>query len=151
MAAGLPLKSPVGCYAVGRVSETNTVTAAAEKVRLDKWLWAARFYKTRSQATEAINAGHVKTRGDRAKCGQSVSLGMAIEIVKDQVTWQIVVEGISDKRGKGAEAAKLWRETEEGRTQREKRIEELRAAAPAYLPGRPTKRDRRALERFRSG
>lgn len=119
------------------------------KVRLDKWLWAARFYKTRSQATEAIGAGHVKVNGQRAKAGQSVSVGLVVEIVKEQLTWEVRVVAISDKRGKGADAAKLYQESDESRGKREQRIAELRAAAPAYLPGRPTKKDRRSLDRWR--
>lgn len=121
------------------------------KVRLDKWLWAARFYKTRSQATEAIGAGHVKILGQRSKAGQAVSPGVIVEIVKEQITWQVLVTAVSDKRGKGADAAKLYRETDEGRARRKRTQEELRAAAPAYLAGRPTKRDRRAIDRWRSG
>ena len=119
-------------------------------MRLDKWLWAARLYKTRSQATEAIVAGHVKVLGHRAKAGQAVSIGMAIEIVKDQLAWDIRVLALSEKRGKGSDAAKLYQETDEGKKKREKLIEELRAMAPAYQPGRPTKRDRRAMDRWKS-
>lgn len=121
---------------------------AQAKVRLDKWLWAARFYKTRSQATEAIGAGHVKVHGHRAKAGQSVSVGLTVEISKDHLVWEVCVLALSDKRGKGADAAKLYAETAEGKVKRERRVQELRAAAPSYLPGRPTKRDRRAMDRF---
>ena len=121
-----------------------------QKVRLDIWLWAARFYKTRSQATEAIGGGHVKVGGQRSKAGQAVGPGTLIEIVKDRVVWEIRVVATSDKRGKGADAAKLYVETDEGKTRRERMVQELRAAAAPYLPGRPTKRDRRALDRFRS-
>jgi ribosome-associated heat shock protein Hsp15 len=132
------------------VDEPGT-TPSASKVRLDKWLWAARFYKTRSQATEAITAGHVKIRGDRAKAGHSVSAGLVLEITKDRLTWQIVVRMLSDKRGKGADAAKLYEETEEGKRRRETQLAELRAEQQAYLPGRPTKRDRRAIDRWKAG
>jgi ribosome-associated heat shock protein Hsp15 len=132
------------------VDEPETPVGPA-KVRLDKWLWAARFYKTRSQATEAIGAGHVKLQGQRTKAGQSVSAGVTLEIVKEQLTWEVLVVAVSDKRGKGADAAKLYCETEAGRTRRERTLEELRTAAPAYLAGRPTKRDRRAMDRWKAG
>lgn len=126
---------------------------ALTKVRLDKWLWAARFFKTRSQAVEAINGGHVKFRGDRTKPGQAVKLDQAIEIAKDGIVWEVLVRGLSEKRGKGADAAKLYEETKEGRERRERQLEALRAAREAapYLAGRPTKRDRRALDRFQGG
>lgn len=122
----------------------------SSKVRLDKWLWAARFYKTRSQATQAITAGHVKIRGDRAKAGHAVTVGTTIEIVKDQLVWQVRVEAVSDQRGKGADAARLYRETEEGKKERERQIELMRAAPSPTHAGRPTKRDRRAIIRFRA-
>ncbi len=122
----------------------------ASKVRLDKWLWAARFYKTRSQATQAIAAGHIKIRGERAKAGHAVAVGSVIEIVKDQLVWHVRVEAVSDRRGKGADAARLYRETEESKKERERQVELMRASpSPAHV-GRPTKRDRRAIVRFRN-
>ncbi len=127
--------------------------AETNAVRLDKWLWAARFFKTRSQASDAIAGGHVKIGGDRAKGGHSVRVGQRFEIVKDSIRWEVEVLALSDKRGKGADAALLYRETEDGKTRRLKQLEELRAfaiAGPA-LKGRPTKRDRRAIVRFQSG
>jgi ribosome-associated heat shock protein Hsp15 len=126
---------------------------SAVRVRLDKWLWAARFYKTRSQASEAIHGGHVKGGGDRLKAGHSVGVGEQIEIVKDGVTWVVEVVELSDKRGKGADAQRLYRETDEGKARRLAQIEALKAAAASapYLRGRPTKRDRRALDRLQSG
>lgn len=122
------------------------------KVRLDKWLWAARFYKTRSQATEAIAAGHVKTQGNRSKAGQSISAGVVIEIVKDRVTWEVEVAAVSDKRGSGADALRLYRETAAGKERREQQLQAMRAAGPAsMLSGRPTKRNRRAIDKWRTG
>ncbi len=125
---------------------------AMPRVRLDKWLWAARFYKTRSQASEAIHGGHVKGDGDRLKAGHSVAVGEVIEIVKDGISWEIEVMALSDKRGKGADAAKLYRETEAGNKRRMAQIEALKAAAASapYIKGRPTKRDRRALDRLKT-
>lgn len=124
---------------------------APPKVRLDKWLWAARFFKTRSQAVDAIGGGHVKFQGDRVKAGTTIHLGMVIEIMRDAIPWEIVVRGISDKRGKGADAAKLYEETPAGKERRERVQEERRTAALGpQLKGRPTKRDRRDFVRLRS-
>lgn len=125
----------------------------AVRVRLDKWLWAARFYKTRSQASEAIHGGHVKGGGDRLKAGHSVAVGEQIEITKDGLTWVVEVVELSDRRGKGADAQRLYRETEDGKSRRLAQIEALKAAAASapYLPGRPTKRDRRAIDRLKGG
>ncbi|MFO0551244.1 MAG: RNA-binding S4 domain-containing protein [Polyangiaceae bacterium] len=134
----------------GAGSRTGAQPGVA-RVRLDIWLWAARFYKTRSQATEAIHGGHVKGNGERLKAGHSVAPGATIEIQKDGLTWEIEIVELSNKRGKGADAQRLYRETEDGRTRRLRQVEELKRAAEAapYLKGRPTKRDRRALEKFR--
>ncbi len=129
----------------------DEVLRGTVRVRLDKWLWAARFYKTRSQASDAIHGGHVKGDGDRLKAGHSVAVGERIEIVKDGVTWQVEVVELSDKRGKGADAQRLYRETDDGKARRMAQIEALKAAAASapYLRGRPTKRDRRALDRLK--
>jgi ribosome-associated heat shock protein Hsp15 len=123
------------------------------RVRLDKWLWAARFYKTRSQASEAIHGGHVKGNGDRLKAGHAVAVGHRIEITKEGLTWEIDVVALSEKRGSGADAQALYRETEAGKERRMAQIEALRAAAltAPNLKGRPTKRDRRERDRFVGG
>lgn len=136
------------------MEERQTALEASRRearVRLDKWLWAARFYKTRSQATDAIGAGHVRAQGTRAKAGHAVTIGQVIEIVKEQITWQIVVVELSMRRGSGADAAKLYRETDEGRQKRLQTIEMLRqTASNSILPGRPTKRDHRQIIRFKA-
>ena len=126
---------------------------AKPRVRLDKWLWAARFYKTRSQSNEAIGAGHVKVDGERVKSGLSVHVGLKLELVKESVRWEIEVLALSEKRGKGADAALLYRETDEGKAKRLQQLEEMKARATAgpFLRGRPTKRDRRAIIRFSHG
>ncbi len=123
------------------------------RVRLDKWLWAARFYKTRSQALQGIDAGHVKTGGDRLKASHSVNVGEIITIYKDGIEWEIRVAALSDRRGSGADAALLYQETDAGRERRLEQVAARKAAAQGLPPlrGRPTKRLRRALERFRSG
>jgi ribosome-associated heat shock protein Hsp15 len=134
-------------------SKAGPGEAGQSRVRLDKWLWAARFYKTRSQATEAIHGGHVKNEAGRLKAGHSVSIGERIEITKESVLWEVVVMGLSEKRGSGAAAQLLYRETDEGKARRIAQAEALRAAQQAapYLKGRPTKRDRRAMDRFVAG
>lgn len=125
----------------------------ATRVRLDKWLWAARFYKTRSQAAEAINDGRVTSDKRRLKTGHFLAIGERLDVRKHGVTWELVVLGLSSVRGSGEQARLLYEETVEGRARREE-VEaakrEAQSAAP-YLKGRPTKRDRRALDRFQKG
>jgi ribosome-associated heat shock protein Hsp15 len=129
---------------------TKPDVPARARVRLDKWLWAARFYKTRSQAAEAIHAGHVKGGGSRLKTGHSVAIAERIEIHKAGLDWEIEVVELSDKRGSGADAQRLYRETEAGQKKRLEQIEQQRVSRESapYLRGRPTKRDRRAIDRF---
>jgi ribosome-associated heat shock protein Hsp15 len=135
------------------VKPTPEESPSPTRVRLDKWLWAARFYKTRSQSNEAIGAGHVKVAGERVKSGLSVHVGLTLELVKESVRWEIEVLALSEKRGKGADAALLYRETDEGKAKRIKQLEEMRQQATGgpVLRGRPTKRDRRVMIRFSHG
>ncbi len=118
-------------------------------MRLDKWLWAARFYKTRSLAQQAIAAGQVRRAGDRVKPAQEVKPGDIVAIRKAEYQWEISVLALSERRGPAAEAQKLYAETAESRAERERRMDLRRwgAEPAASLKGRPTKRDRRALER----
>ena len=113
-------------------------------MRLDKWLWAARFFKTRSLAQQAIAAGKVKLNDARVKPAHDVKLGDAIVAGE----WQVSVRALSDRRGPAEEARKLYEETAEGRAERERRADLRRwGAEPARgLKGRPTKRNRRLLE-----
>jgi ribosome-associated heat shock protein Hsp15 len=104
-------------------TESAAESGAKQRVRLDKWLWAARFYKTRSQSTEAIGAGHVKVAGERVKSGLAVHVGLKLELVKESVRWEVEVLALSEKRGKGADAALLYRETEEGKVRRARQLE----------------------------
>jgi ribosome-associated heat shock protein Hsp15 len=119
-------------------------------VRIDKWLWAARFFKTRSLAQQAIAAGRVKLGGARVKASHLVKPLDSLAIRVGDLEWQIVVSALSDKRGPAEQARKLYQETEASRTERERRMDLRRwGAEPARdLKGRPTKRDRRTLERF---
>jgi ribosome-associated heat shock protein Hsp15 len=120
-------------------------------VRVDKWLWAARFFKTRSLAAEAVDGGKVQVNGDRAKAAKQVRPGDEVRLRIGPYEHTLKVTGTAERRGTAAEAARLYTETEASRAAREKLHWQLHAAAPAMEPekGRPTKRDRRELERFR--
>jgi ribosome-associated heat shock protein Hsp15 len=115
-------------------------------LRLDKWLWAARFFKTRSLAQQAIAAGKVKLNDERVKPAHMIRVGDLV-VARE---WRVHVKALSDRRGPAEEARKLYEETAEGRAERERRADLRRwGAEPAReLKGRPTKRDRRLLERL---
>jgi ribosome-associated heat shock protein Hsp15 len=121
-------------------------------VRVDKWLWAARFFKTRSLAQQAIAAGRVKLNDARVKPSHELKGGDALAIRIGDFEWRIVVKQLSDKRGPAELARKLYEETAESRAERERRMDLRRwGAEPASsLKGRPTKRDRRLIEDFTS-
>ena len=122
-----------------------------DPVRLDKWLWAARFYKTRSLASEAIAGGKVQVNGDRAKRARALRVGDEIRIRQGTYEYQIVVRELSGRRGPAAEAATLYEERAESRTAREAMALQLKTMHAAFVPekGRPTKRDRRELGRLK--
>ncbi len=122
-------------------------------MRVDKWLWAARFFKTRGLAQQAIEAGRVKLGGARIKAAREVKPGDQLEIATGALRWEVVVQALSARRGPAAEARRLYAESEESRSRRETQLAERRLTTePAReLPGRPTKRDRRMLERLRRG
>jgi ribosome-associated heat shock protein Hsp15 len=124
-----------------------------ERVRIDKWLWAARFAKTRTAATDLVLAGHVKVGGERVKPAREVALGETIEIRVGQVPRTVVVTGIADRRGSATVAATLYEETPESLEQRERIQLERRLARPlgSDLGMRPTKQDRRRLDALRKG
>ena len=119
-------------------------------MRLDKWLWAARFFKTRSLAQQAIVAGRVKLDDARVKPSHEIKPGNLLAIRVGDFEWQITVKELSDRRGPAEQARKLYEESEASRAERERRKDLRRwGAEPASaLKGRPTKRDRRTLERF---
>jgi ribosome-associated heat shock protein Hsp15 len=126
------------------------MTDDAGRIRFDKWLWAARFYKTRTLAAEAIDAGQARVGEERVKPARAMHVGDVVTVRKQGLVWQIEVAALSDRRGGAADAARLYRETEASLQAREERIKELqaaRAAQPLY-PGRPTKKQRRKLEDF---
>ena len=121
-------------------------------MRIDKWLWAARFYKTRSLAQQAIAAGRVKLNDARIKPAHELKPGDALAIRVGDFEWQITVKALSDKRGPADVARQLYEESAASRTERERRQDLRRwGAEPASaLKGRPTKRDRRRIEDFTS-
>ncbi len=119
-------------------------------MRLDKWLWAARFFKTRTLATDAITGGKVQLNGARVKASREVKVDDRLDISNSETRWEITVKGLSDKRGPAPEARLLYEESEASisarETQRENR--KLVIDPAADLHGRPTKRDRRQIRRF---
>jgi ribosome-associated heat shock protein Hsp15 len=122
-------------------------------MRLDKWLWASRFYKTRSAATAAVLGGRVHVNGTRAKPAKDVAIGDEIQLTVGVVRRIVEVLALSDKRGPATVAATLYRETPESIEARERATAERRLARPpgADLGARPTKLDRRRLEALRRG
>jgi ribosome-associated heat shock protein Hsp15 len=120
-------------------------------MRLDKWLWAARFYKTRSLAGDAVDGGKVKVNGVAVKPARDVKVGDQLQIRAGDQLWTVVVMGHCEQRRPAPEAQLLYRETPESFQERSRQAE-LRKIAPTPLPdnkGRPTKRDRRQLTQFR--
>ena len=122
-----------------------------EHVRVDKWLWAARFFKTRSAATEAVVGGHVQVNGARVKPARDVAVGDLLEIRRGPDRWTVTVTGLADRRGSASLAATLYEETPDSAAERERHRAERRLARPlgADLSARPTKRDRRRLDALR--
>lgn len=124
-----------------------------ERVRIDKWLWAARFAKTRSAATELVLAGHVKVAGERVKPAREVTVGETVEVRLGMTRRVVTITGLADRRGPAKAAAELYEETPESREERERLRLENRLARPlgSDLGARPTKQDRRRLEALRKG
>lgn len=121
------------------------------KVRLDRWLWAARWFKTRALATQAVTGGKVHLNGRRVKPAADLRTGDELRIVRGPYTFAVVVRGLAERRGSAKEAALLYEETDESREARElRRIQMRDMPVPSYEgKGRPTKRERRKLERAR--
>jgi ribosome-associated heat shock protein Hsp15 len=120
-------------------------------VRLDKWLWAARFFKTRSQATEAVDGGKVEVNGSRVKPAKDVRIGDELRIRLGPYEHLVVVRALGDKRGSATIAQTLYEETPESVAAREKLRESHRLAPAMFVyeeKGRPTKKDRRDLSDF---
>ena len=119
-------------------------------MRLDKWLWAARFFKTRGLAQAAIAGGRVKLNGDRIKPAHAVRAGDALSVRVEELEWQVTVRGLSERRGPAPEAKKLYEESAASAAERLKLMDLRRwGTEPALqLKGRPTKRDRRLMQKF---
>ena len=117
-------------------------------MRLDKWLWAARFFKTRSLAQQAVAGGRVQLDGERTKPAHEVKPGNMVVVRVGDWHWEVKVTALSDRRGPAEAARKLYQETEASRAERERRNDLRRwGTEPAVaLKGRPTKRDRRLME-----
>jgi ribosome-associated heat shock protein Hsp15 len=123
------------------------------RVRLDKWLWVARFYKTRSQAGQAVDGGKVDVGGERGKRSRLVGVGDVVVVRRQPYEYRVVVRGVAEVRGPARDAALLYEETAESRAAREKLAYQLKHAPTLTFTGggRPTKRDRREIERLKRG
>jgi ribosome-associated heat shock protein Hsp15 len=120
----------------------------APSLRIDKWLWFARFFKSRSQATDAVNGGLVHVNGERVKASRAIHAGERLVITREEYRFEIIIEGIPARRGPAAEAQTFYVETQESIAAREMRRARMRLAPPAP-DGRPDKHDRRALRDLR--
>lgn len=122
----------------------------ADRLRFDKWLWAARFYRTRTLAAQAIEAGQARLADERVKPAHVVRAGDTVTVRRDGFTWEVRVLAVSERRGGATEAALLYRESEASLAAREEALAQRRAerATAARHPGRPTKKERRKLEDF---
>jgi ribosome-associated heat shock protein Hsp15 len=115
-------------------------------MRVDKWLWAARLFKTRSLAAEAVNGGRVHVNGLAVKPSREIKPHDELEVTIGTVRRTVIVRGLAERRGPAAEAVKLYEETEQSIAERERQAELRRLAGPINLGGRPTKRDRRRYD-----
>lgn len=122
----------------------------AEKFRLDKWLWAARFFKTRGLAVDAIDGGKVRVDGQRAKAAKELKVGSEVRVTRSDGEWTVIVRALSNQRRGAPEAALLYEETQDSRVRREDEAERRKAefGDRDRGAGRPTKRDRRLIHKF---
>ena len=121
------------------------------RTRIDKWLWAARFYKTRALAADAIAGGKVQVNGERVKRAKPLQVGDEVRVRQGPYEYQVVVQELSDRRGPAAQAAELYQEKPESRAAREALALQLKSLHSAFVPdrGRPTKKDRREIEKLK--
>ena len=125
-----------------------------ERVRIDRWLWAARFYKTRSLATAAVHGGKVEVNGERAKPARHIRIGDAVRVRQPPFEWQLLVRRLAERRGAASVAQGLYEETAPSRAARLRVQEQLRVVQPLFVyeeKGRPTKKDRRMIDRWDKG
>lgn len=119
-----------------------------DSVRIDKWLWAARFFKTRSLAQAAVRGGHVSVNGHACKPARAVATGDNLRIVRGQIEFEIVVEALADRRGPASAARTLYTETPASVEKREFAAEQKRLTRQSAPQGRPDKRERRKIRSF---
>ena len=127
------------------------MSAEETRQRIDKWLWAARFYKTRSLAAKAVSGGHVEVDGNRVRPARAVSVGQRITLTLGYDTWDITIRALGARRGPATEAQTLYEETTESRDRRAARIAERRRQREERQldPGRPSSRDRRQMAKLK--
>lgn len=133
----------------GKNQATDNVNNA---IRLDKWLWAARFYKTRSLATEAIKGGKVHLNGQRVKPSHNAEIGHSVRIKKESIEQTVIIKELSGKRGPAKIAQTLYEETQDSIERREKQLQERKAmyaGMPQHAVKRPSKKDRRKIIQFK--
>ena len=120
------------------------------RVRIDKWLWAARFYKTRSLAADAVEGGKAQVNGERVKPAKVLKVGDTLNIRNGQFSWEVSVLALNERRGSAAEAAKMYSESDQSKMEREEKIALLKVERQSnpFPGGRPTKRQRRQIIRF---
>lgn len=128
-------------------------TEPGARMRIDKWLWAARFFKTRSLAADAVEKGRVRIGGATVKPAKEVRVGDLVTVEIERIVWEIQVLGVCDVRGPASVAQTLYAETPDSRAKREVEAERRRTyrEPAAELQGRPTKRDRRVIDKLSGG
>ena len=134
------------------MAPNEQASGGAGRVRVDKWLWAARFFKTRSLAADAIGGGKVLVGGERVKPAKLLQVGDEVRLRMGPYEHVVIVRAVSERRGPASVAATLYEETAQSEAARVKLAEQLRMAPAAFVyedKGRPTKRDRREIERLR--
>ena len=122
-------------------------------MRIDKWLWAARFFKTRSLAAQAVDSGKVNLNDERCKPAKEIRVGDVLRVRSGETEWQVIVRELSDKRGTASVAQNLYEETAESRSRREEQaaLRKLAKEPAREIKGRPTKRNRRVLANWQAG
>ncbi|MGC3980543.1 MAG: RNA-binding S4 domain-containing protein [Steroidobacteraceae bacterium] len=131
-----------------RAQQPEAAPTAQAQLRLDKWLWHARFFKSRSQATEAAAGGLVHVNGERVKASRDIKIGDRLDITRDELRMEVIVRTLPQRRGPASEARLSYEETEASMQLREKQREQQRYAPPAPTR-RPDKHERRALRSFK--
>ena len=129
----------------------NDTPTTLPGVRLDKWLWAARMFKTRSLAKQAIESGHVRYDGERCKVSKAVTIGARLSVRRGTEELELIVENLSDQRRGAPEAQRLYRETAQSQERRERERLQRKLAQGLVSQERPSKQQRRELLRFKYG